>query len=180
MYRKIAILVLTVLILLVNVTAVQADKPVEKGGKGTGFDGAGYNDNAHIFNGTYGQWCMDKFPDQETWCKTVYGAYWNDKLIMKWNAEWERGNIEGWKDTFYNARLSNISHGRLPDGSGEKSLYKIVWVGPCIEGADLPTGGYCIWGQFAVIMDKFKGDGKVEWIERAKPAGYGYYFQKPE
>jgi hypothetical protein len=179
MFRKIVVLFIVVVMVLASPTTVKAEKPVEREHKTTGFDQSGYNTNARIFNGTYGQWCMDKIGDED-YCRAVYGTWWNDKLIMKWNAEWDRGNAENWTDSPYNARLSNISNGQGPGGSGDSSLLKMVWVGTCTDGEVLDTGGTCIWGQFAVIMQKASVDGKLFRVAQAQPSGYGYYFQTPE
>jgi len=54
--------------------------------------------------------------------------------------------------------------------------YKIKWVGACAEGASLPDGGYCIWGQFEVVMDQGidpnLGPGH-QVLALARPNGYG-------
>ena len=139
-----------------------------------GFDDAGYNRTARIFNGTVWAWCMEKVGD-ETYCLDNYGDYANDHLVMKWNAEWDRGNAEGWALPPYDAWENNEWNGKVPGGSGEVWHYKIVWVGPCVEGADLPNGGYCIWGQFEVIMDQGTAGGVHEWFAHAIPTGYGSY-----
>ena len=121
---------------------------------------------------------MDKVGD-ETYCTNYLGIYANDKLVMKWNAEWDRGNTEGWAYPTYNAWLNNQWNGAFPGGSGSVWHYKYVWVGDC--GADytpLSNGGYCIWGQFEVIMDHGIdpniGPGHL-WFAHANPAGYGFY-----
>jgi hypothetical protein len=139
-----------------------------------GFDDSGYNHVARIFNGTAMQWCMEKVGD-ETWCEDYLGESANDKLIMKWNAEWDRGNAEGWANPPYDAWENNQWNGNVPGGSGDVWHYKIVWIEPCEEGTDLPNGGYCIWGQFAVLMDHGTADGVHEWLAHAIPNGYGSY-----
>ena len=68
MLKKITFITLLLFLVLSTTTVVLADKPPENGGgdngnggeKDTGFDDAGYNRNAHIYNGTYGEWCMAK------------------------------------------------------------------------------------------------------------------------
>jgi hypothetical protein len=67
----------------------------------------------------------------------------------------------------------------VPGGSVEIWHYKTVWVGPC--GAyltPLDNGGYCIWGQYEVIMDQGidpnMGPGHL-WFAHANPTGYGSY-----
>lgn len=142
---------------------------------GHGFDEFGYNRNARIFNGTAMGWCMGKFGNEE-FCEGYLGDTVNDHLVMKWNAEWDRGNEEGWSNPPYNAWENNEWNGKFPGGSGSVWHYKIVWVGPC--GADLTpldNGGYCIWGQFEVIMDQGTSDGVHEWFAHAIPNGYGSY-----
>jgi len=187
MYRKLIFVVAILALLLSSTTTVSADKPTNFDEQGNtlstasdnGFDAAGYNRTARIFSGTYESWCMDKFGDASV-CQTRYGPWLNDKLIMKWNDEWDRGNAEGWENPPYNAWLSNMANGKFPEGSGETWLYKFVWVGSC--GADytpLPDGGYCIWGQFEVIMDKGNDTGSVIWYAHATPSGYGSYFSNP-
>jgi len=145
-----------------------------------GFDEFGYNDKARIFNGTGLSWCMGKVGDA-AWCESYLGIYKNDKIVMKWNAEWDRGNAENWANPPYKAWEDNEWNGKFKGGSGETWHYKIVWVGPC--GADytpLTNGGYCLWGQFEVIMSQgsTKGEGHT-WETKAKPAGYGAYFNLP-
>ena len=141
---------------------------------GNGFDEFGYNRTARIFNGTGESWALSKGLPAD-----YLGAYANDKLIMKWNSEWDRGNEEGWTDPDgYKAWEDNEWNGRGPDGSGEVWHYKIVWVGAC--GADytpLEDGGYCLWGQFEVIMDQGSSVTLEHlWLTHADPAGYGAYF----
>jgi hypothetical protein len=140
-----------------------------------GFDEFGYNRTARIFNGTAMDWCMEKVGD-EAWCEAYLGDSANDHLVMKWNAEWDRGNAEGWANPPYDAWENNEWNGKFPGGSGDVWHYKIVWVGPC--GADstpLDNGGYCIWGQFEVIMDQGTSNGVHDWFAHAIPNGYGSY-----
>ncbi len=68
----------------------------------------------------------------------------------------------------------------MEGGSGETWLYKIVWVGACgADGTPLASGGYCLWGEFAVIMSQGTAGGEHIWDALAKPAGYGAYFTNP-
>ncbi len=99
---------------------------------------------------------------------------------MKWNEEWDRGNEDGWANASYDAWLSNHGNGKLPDGSGESYFVKIVWVGPCTDETNLPDGSYCLWGQFAVIMEKTQKDGELDFSTHSIPSGYGVNLQKPE
>jgi len=142
----------------------------------TGFDQWGYNRCARVFNGTYSSYCAEGGASP-TACGTLYGIYLPDQLIMKWNAEWDRGNSEGWSNPPYRAWLDNEENGKKPGGSGAVWHYKEQWVGPC--GANytrLPDGGYCIWGIFEVLMDQGL-DPSVDaghiWNALAKPNGYG-------
>ncbi len=142
-----------------------------------GFNQYGYNYVARIFNGTGTSWCLAK-----NLSPACLGIYSPDKLVMKWNAEWDRGNDEGWLNPPYNAWTDNEWNGKK-GGSGAVWHYKIVWTGPC--GADytpLPNGSYCIWGQFAVLMDQGSdpnyGPGHL-WFARANPNGYGAYYSQP-
>lgn len=133
-----------------------------------GFDQYGYNDTARIFNGTGSSWCLAG--GQAANCM---GTYSNDKLLMKWNAEWDRGNDENWSNPPYAAWTDNEWNGKK-DGSGSVWHYKIKWVGPCgADGTPLPDGGYCIWGQFEVLMDQGTDAGTHYWFAKATPNGYG-------
>ncbi len=166
MKRTISILVVLVVLLSFGSSIALA---------GGGFDDAGYNRKARIFNGTGWSWCMDKVGN-EAWCENYLGNYANDKLIMKWNDEWDRGNEESWSNPPYDAWLSNHWNGNGKDGSGEMWHYKYVWVGPCGDyGTPLDNGGYCIWGQFAVIMSHGTGEDGHVWDTHATPNGYGFY-----
>ena len=140
-----------------------------------GFDQYGYNDTARLFNGTGSSWCLAK--SLPTNCLGIYSP---DKLVMKWNAEWDRGNAEGWTDpNGYDAWENNEWNGMVKGGSGAVWHYKIVWVGDyTVDSSLIPEGGYGIWGQFAVIMDQGKdpsfGPGHI-WFTHANPTGYGAF-----
>jgi hypothetical protein len=138
----------------------------------------GYNDKARIFVGTTMQWCMQKFiwdqPTCTTWLDANgYGLYIKDKITMKWNAEWDRGNTEGWNQPPYGAWENNEWNGMCDGCSGEVWHYMIKWVEPCIEGEKFLDGGYCIWGQFEVLMDQGTAYGAHTWLAHAIPTGYG-------
>src|SRR3989338_2366067 len=139
-----------------------------------GFDQFGYNRKARIFNGPASGWCL-----QHGYSADCMGIYSNDRLVMKWNAEWDRGNAEGWTDpNGYDAWENNEWNG-MKGGSGAVWHYKIVWVGDYTADPSLiPVGGYGIWEQFAVIMDQGKdpsyGPGHI-WFAHANPTGYGAY-----
>lgn len=143
-----------------------------------GFDQYGYNDTARVFVGTGSSWC--EAGSQPAGC---VGIYSNDQLVMKWNKEWDRGNAENWTKPPYNAWTDNEWNGAFAGGSGAVWHYKIVWVGTCgNDGTTLPNGGYCIWGQFEVIMDQgidpSLGSGHF-FFALATPNGYGAYFSTP-
>ena len=137
-----------------------------------GFDQFGYNRTARIFNGTGSSWCLQRGAPAN-----CLGIYSPDKLVMKWTAEWDRGNAEGWTDpNGYRAWEDNEWNGKN-GGSGAVWHYKIKWVGSCgADGTPLPDGGYCIWGQFEVLMDQGQdpafGPGHL-WFAKALPNGYG-------
>jgi hypothetical protein len=143
-----------------------------------GFDEFGYNRTARVFVGEFSGW-------YEARGSTCAGIYCSDLLVMKWNKEWDRGNSEEWSKPPYNAEENNEWNGAVNGGSGEVWHYKIVWVGLCgTDGTLLPNGGYCIWGQFEVIMDQgtsgiHDGTPIHEFLTKAIPAGYGAYFTTP-
>ena len=149
-----------------------------------GFDEFGYNRVARVFVGTGNSWCMGKLGMTLEACTAYMDPYGNDHLVMKWNKEWDRGNQTNWSMPPYKAEENNEWNGAFAGGSGEVWHYKIVWVGNCSTNPDLvPEGGYCIWGQFAVIMDQGTGvdqDGARfhEFLTKAIPAGYGAYYDK--
>ncbi|OGH24842.1 MAG: hypothetical protein A3B47_00010 [Candidatus Levybacteria bacterium RIFCSPLOWO2_01_FULL_39_24] len=144
-------------------------------GVSTGFDQYGYNRTARNFVGPADG--VDRVLDGKVWGDSTYAK---DRLVMKWNAEWDKGNAEGWKKPPYNAWTDNEWNGMVPNGSGETWHYKIVWVGPCgAAGIPVSSGGYCIWGQFAVILSQGTFAGQHFWDVLARPAGYGSYYSIP-
>lgn len=135
----------------------------------TGFDYLGYNRCASVFNGAADG--VDRVLDGMVWGDPTYA---NDHLLMKWNSEWDRGNAEGWSKPPYGAWLNNEWNGKRPDGSGYTEHFKTKWYGPCMENSPLPGGGYCLWGQFYVLMDQGTvPDGGHVWWTKAVPNGYG-------
>lgn len=139
-----------------------------------GFNQYGYNYTARVFNGPATGWCLFK-----TGNPNCLGIYSNDRLVMKWNAEWDRGNAEKWANPPYGAWEDNEWNGKVAGGSGEVWHYKIVWVGNyTVDPSVIPDGAYGIWGQFAVIMDQGIdpniGPGHI-WFSHANPTGYGAY-----
>jgi len=137
----------------------------------------GYDWNANIFVGTGEQWAMEKFGWSHGVAEAYMYPYHHDKLVMKWNDEWNRGNAEGWNNPPYDAWLDNEWNGRcVRDGSGEVWHYKIKWIGSGhgADGTFLPDGGYVIWGQFEVILDHGSwSDHTHEFLAHAIPCGYG-------
>ncbi|NJD22568.1 MAG: hypothetical protein FIA82_07855 [Melioribacter sp.] len=139
--------------------------------KGGGFNEFGYNYGARLFNGSADG--IDKQLDGKVWGDPYYA---NDHLVMKWNAEWDRGNAEGWSKPPYDAWENNEWNGQLKGGSGEIWHYKIVWIGGSgPNGQPLDNGGYRIWGQFEVIMSQGTFANEHFWDVHANPAGYGAF-----
>jgi hypothetical protein len=152
-------------VLVIAMPAAKADN---------GFDQYGYNYTARIFNGTGESWSLAKGLPAD-----YLGVYAKDKLIMKWNAEWDRGNAEGWSKPPYAAWEDNEWNGKVKGGSGQVWHYKIVWVGDYTSDPTLlPKGAYGIWGQFATIMDQGTdpnyGPGH-QWFAHSSPTGYGSF-----
>ncbi len=181
MFKKISVVLLAFALLIVSTSAALADKPtgfdevgnITSSSTDNGFDEFGYNNTARIFSGTTLSWCMAA-GGTKAYCETTYAPYAYDKLVMKWNAEWDRGNDENWSNPPYAAWENNEYNGKVEGGSGEVWHYKIVWVGAC--GADytpLASGGYCIWGQFATIMDMGTAENVHIWLAHGLPSGYG-------
>ena len=139
-----------------------------------GFNEFGYNYTARNFVGTGGGWCAAKGFD---WNCSGYApmiSYANDRLVMKWNAEWDRGNDEGWSKPPYDAWENNEWNGAVSGGSGEVWHYKIVWVGSELGNSPYwREGGYPVWGQFEVMMDQGTSGGEHVWFTKSIPNGYG-------
>jgi len=139
--------------------------PVAAGG---GFDQFGYNYTAHIFVGKADG--VDRVLDGKLWGDPTYA---NDHLVMKWSKAWDDARFHGapWTPEAWE---NNEWNGKVPGGSGEVWHYKIQWVGSCgVDGTPLPDGGYCIWGQFEVIMDHGTIANEHFWLAHANPTGYG-------
>lgn len=137
----------------------------------TGFDQYGYNRCARIFNGPADG--LDGKLDGKVYGSATYAA---DHLKMKWNAGWDRGNLTGWSDPngYRGAWIDNQWNGQVPGGSGVTWHYRIRWIGPCGgHGAPTGSGGYCIWGQFEVVMSHGTVEGQHFWDAHAIPSGYG-------
>nr|MBI5455627.1 hypothetical protein [Candidatus Levybacteria bacterium] len=137
-----------------------------------GFDQYGYNDQARVFVGPADG--VDKVLDGKIW--GGYETYANDHLVMRWNAAWDACNANPTPENCQGAWTDNEWNGMVPNGSGETWHYKIVWIGSC--GADytpMSNGGYCIWGQYEMILSQGTAGGEHFWDVLAKPAGYGAY-----
>jgi len=133
-----------------------------------GFDQFGYNYKARIFVGKADG--VDRVLDGKVWGDPTYA---NDLLVMKWNAEWDRGRKEDWSNPPYDAWCTNEWNGAVPGGSGKVWHFKIIWVGPELENSPYwREGGYPIWGQFEVIMDQGTViGGGHQWYALATPNG---------
>lgn len=189
---KLIFLMLVICALLVSTTTVFADKPVQVDSNGveiawqssgcttiqsgtlknsvgvtltTGYDGWGYNYQAHMFNGGY----CDAYRDA-AWCQ----AWKYDDLIMKWNDAWLANSDcdgDGLLDRHYGfssykgsgAWLTNHMKGEYEqDGQLCKWEYftKIIAApadatqsGGVWFAADGTEIGQSIWGEFAVIQE---------------------------
>jgi hypothetical protein len=133
-----------------------------------GFDEFGYNYQARVFVGKADG--VDRVLDRKVWGDPTYA---NDHLVMKWSKAWDDARFHGapWTP---DAWVDNEWNGAVPGGSGEVWHYKIKWVGSCgADGTPLPDGGYCIWGQFEVLMDQGTADGVHNWFAHVIPTGYG-------
>ncbi|MCL5735708.1 MAG: hypothetical protein M1274_09020 [Actinobacteria bacterium] len=164
--RLVVVLVLALVLALAITVPALAKQPPDKG-----FDEFGYNQTASVFVGTGQSWGLGKGLTQ-AYIDSYLGDYQFDKLVMNWNAEWNRGNEEGWANPPYDAWCTNQWIGTY---TGENEHYKIIWVGTDLE--DSPywvEGGYAVWGQFEVIFDRYQyADGSSEWFAHAAPAGLG-------
>ena len=166
-----AMVLATMLVLAVPVSA------------GEGFDEYGYNLTARNFVGTGESWAMGKLGYTHEQAEEYMGIYAHDQIVMKWNAEWDRGNDEGWSNPPYRAWTTNEWNGMvgrdwdgsIVQGSGEVWHYKIVWVGPLLQnGPYWRPGGEPIWGEFEIVMDQgtVRGEGHITFAV-AKPNGMG-------
>lgn len=161
MSKKIVLGLIIVMLTLVVTNAV----PVQAG---AGFDEFGYNYKARVFVGKADG--VDRILDGLVWGDPTYA---NDHLVMKWSKGWDDARFHGgaWGP---DAWETNEWNGMVPGGSGEVWHYKIIWVGACgADGTQLPDGGYCIWGQFEVIMSQGVVDGVHIWETHVTPNGFG-------
>ena len=152
--------------LLVAVAMVVAVFAFAAPAMAAGFDQYGYNRTARIFVGTYNEFLAEQGAGP-----VVYG---DDLLVMKWNAEWDRGVAENWTKPPYAAWETNEWNGAVPGGSGQVWHYKIIWVGSGLETSSYwRDGGYAVWGQFETIMDQGTDAGVHTWFAHAIPMGFG-------
>lgn len=145
------------------------------------------NENANVFIGTGFEWCMELGYGNEYLCDMFYGTFANDKVVMKWSDEWEKGEAEYWANPPYNkAWVIESWNGNVKDGSGYSQYWKYRWDEGCATThTPSATGGYC-WGSapFIILMERWKVpyspypwwtwqyiDGK--WYNHAAPAGVG-------
>ena len=138
------------------------------GATAQGFDAAGYNRTAMIFVGPYDG--IDGIIDGAAYGDPTFA---NDRLNLNWNAEYDRGNVEGWSNPPYTgARLTNAWNGKAA-GTGQIWHYRFDWVGPCgADGTPTPGGGECIWSEFQVTMSHGSIDGTHFWAIHAKRKGF--------
>jgi hypothetical protein len=156
-----------------------------------GFDGWGYNYQAHLFNGYY----CDSYRDAE-WCQ----PYADISLVMKWNDAWLSNmdcDDDGLLDRHHGfpsyigsgAWLTNHQSGEYEDGEGNlckwnyfvkivavpSGAYEENGVWYTAEGEEI---GAVIWGEFATIQtvsnDPCAGEHGVQYVSPAGP-GLGKY-----
>ena len=132
----------------------------------TGFDYLGYNRCAGIFNGPADG--TDKVLDGKVWGDPTYAK---DHLKMKWNSAWDECNANRSPENCAGAWTDNQWNGKVPGGSGETWHYKIKWVGACgALGTPTGDGGYCIWGEYQVVMSHGTVANQHFWDAHANPA----------
>lgn len=141
---------------------------------GNGFNQYGYNYNARVFVGPADG--VDNNLDGTVWGDPTYA---NDHLVMKWNAQWDNCNANGYDNPIYclGAWTDNEWNGNVPGGSGVTEHYKIIWVGS--ESTTSPywvAGGYSVWGNYEVIMDQGTDTTGHVWYAHGIPSGYGAVF----
>ena len=154
----IALVLLVVLVLASVLPAVAED----------GFDEFGYNYQARIFSGLADG--VDRNLDGTVWGDPTYA---NDHLVMKWSKAWDAARFDGepWSSE---AWCTNQWNGQASDGSGESETCKIIWVGSALEESVYwREGGYAIWGEFEVILDKYMGKDGYSVAAHATPSGLG-------
>ena len=125
------------------------------------YDEYGYNRVAQEFKGTGGNWCIANGQN-----KDCFGGYSDSAYLITWNTEWDRGIKEAWVRTPYTAEIKVTVDG----GS-----YAVRWIGNCFEGEDVPTGGTCVWGEYAAHADNgsdvYRGP-FGQWLIHAVPSKF--------
>jgi len=154
----------------------------------TGYDKWGYNYQAHMFNGWYGNYSRPTTPVTS-----------GDRLMMKWNDAWLSNkdcDDDRLLDRHYGydsyigsgAWLTNHMTGTYEDENGLQHwtyFVKIVavpsdatLVGENWVSSDGQVIGYSIWGEFAVIQeisnDTGSGDHGILY-KGETPLGFGFY-----
>ena len=136
------------------------------------FDEFGYNDIANVFNGAADG--VDRILDAKVWGDPTYA---NDHLLMKWNKTWETCNAASphTSAACAGAWTLNEWNGQVTGGSGESWQYAIKWVGsPCdATNPNWSVGGYCIWGDYEVVMSQGSVANQHFWDAHAGPSGFG-------
>ncbi len=162
------LIIMASLILVIAVAATYVTGSITGNVVSGGFDEFGYNYKARIFVGAADG--VDKIIDGTVWGDPTYA---NDRLVMRWSKGWDDARFKG-KPWTTDAWEDNIWNGAVQGGSGEVWHYKIRWIGACgVDGTPLEDGGYCIWGQFEVLMDQGTAGGEHTWYAHAIPTGYG-------
>jgi len=122
------------------------------------------------FSGIGVDWCILTVPHaDEEFCQSYLGATASDRVSSKWNAEWDRGKLEGWSVPPYSAYQDNKWNGNPKGGSGFTWYFRIRWVGPCTPGELMPDGGHCIWQQFEFTMGPKSALPPPEWLTQSNP-----------
>ncbi|MBM5804962.1 MAG: hypothetical protein FJZ49_02685 [Candidatus Verstraetearchaeota archaeon] len=150
------------------------------------YDQYGYNMKARIFHGTIWTRALAQFNGDANaalaFLNLMYPPghtiefYMQQKLIINWNAEWDRGLSEGWSIPPYGAWLTNELNGVNEDGSKVIWHSKLVWIGPfdiSLNGTYAPDGGMYLYPCFKLIMDQGVLNGMHLWVAKALPNGLG-------
>jgi hypothetical protein len=193
-----------VLVLAATATIVWADKPIATDAEGNetawsnssctkiqsgeitdsvgnpltlGYDGFGYNYQAHMFNGRY---C--------DYDRVIGGEYCDVELLMKWNDAW-LSNVDCDDDGLLDRHFgfpSYIGSGAWETnhqwGSWEENGTICEWdyfvkIVAMPSSAGCPEGSTVIWGQFCIIQQVYNSPCEgAEGIELlVTPAGFGAY-----
>ena len=143
-----------------------------------GFNQYGYNYTARVFEGPLSGWCQEKGISLTTCGGYGFGSA-NDQLVMKWNAQWDNCNANGYDNPTdcLGAWVDNEFNGHVPGGSGVVWHYKIIWVGSAGDASPYwQPGGYSVWGNYEVVMDQGTNATGHVWYANATPNGYGSVF----